>query len=411
MFLFGASNLNAQIDQFSYYGPRLQMDSLNNLSIGCHVSAADYRFTPLHSGTLSTVTAYLMGGNSPVGYADDHKTDGTLDTTDPGGTLLLQVETDDGSNLHLPSGTVLGSFTLADTYTKIATSDDAFTPMAISPQPSLQSGNIYHLVFTNTDTTEICEPGSNVGNYFSIDATYVFAPNQPQPTIPMNQFGALQIPEGGSQWVDLSDPGTGNPDNQGNQGTTPLVSIQFADGTTGGLGYYQVSRAIVGSQSGTAQGVREDFMPTNSITVNSVSVRFAWIQGGELHVQFQDSTGGDLDDCYFEPGTDFPSQSGVAVWKTCAFSGPYTMSGGSTYHVVMAVDTGTEYYAYGIENGAKTHDQPNGGTGTTYGSGTTYPNGLAEIKPASSWLDFSPNGGSCNCFDWEMYFTSPASGG
>jgi len=398
LFLFAAQNANAQIDRFSYYGPQVQMDALNNVSLGCDASSLDYRFTPLHSGELSSVVIYLMGelayesgaGRGAYGYASDaDDPDGN-----PGGTLLIQVETDDGSNTHLPSGTVLGSSTVPAVWNAADTLDKQFAPRALSPEPGLISGNIYHIVFTNTDAV-VCDKNQQMrpGNYFSIDGIYVFAPGAPQPAIPVNQFSALEIPEGGSQWVELSTSGSGD------QGTSPLVGLKFIDGTTEGLGYYDVSSALVG-MSPANEGAREDITPASDITVSSVSVRFAWIQGpGEMHVQFQDPSGGDLDDCYFYPGTDFPATSGTVVWKTCGFAQPYTMIGGSTYHVVFEVPTDTQFRVYTMENGGK--------TSVGFGTGTTFQQGIAEIKPGSSWEIFN----NCSCWDWEMYFTSPASGG
>ncbi len=86
-----------------------------------------------------------------------------------GGTLLIQLETDDGSSAHNPSGVVLGSATIPNPSAN-------FPEVALSSAPQLTAGNLYHLVFTNIDPNP-------TANYVSVDELYMYKPLSPmQPT-------------------------------------------------------------------------------------------------------------------------------------------------------------------------------------------------------------------------------------
>ena len=82
----------------SVYGSGTNADALNNLTIGPHV--VSYRFLSTHSGTISNVHFFLIVDSSRAGY-----------NSGTGGTLKVQLETDDGSDAHEPSGTALGTYT------------------------------------------------------------------------------------------------------------------------------------------------------------------------------------------------------------------------------------------------------------------------------------------------------------
>lgn len=246
--------VNAQFSPNQSYGPGIQMDALSNITIGpsgLNATQLSYRFRATHTGNLQSVNPYLItdpnagvsSGKAPCSYAC-----GT------GGTLVLQLETDDGSVSHLPSGTVLATASLAHPAQPPLTNPfPAFTfPV---PGPSLTSGTIYHLVWSNP------APNGSSNNFVSIDLAWIAAALQ-NPAMRHEDFSVLELPPGSTTWFELS-PGN-------NSSFTPIINMVYSSGTQG-FAYYQNSdRHAIGSTG----AVRESFTVTGaSRAVVRISVR------------------------------------------------------------------------------------------------------------------------------------------
>ena len=152
----------------TYYGPQINLDGLYNTWTGRGTNGrVDYRFRAKTSasGYSFAVRIYLAFNHlsTSCGVYSGSYAGGT------GGTLLIQLETDDGTSAHLPSGTVLASYSVTNpiqcnngtSYPNCTNSQRLFT---LSPTVNLTSGTLYHIVFTDTDPSPTC-------NWVSVDNT------------------------------------------------------------------------------------------------------------------------------------------------------------------------------------------------------------------------------------------------
>lgn len=364
---FASPRSTAQISPNDYYGSGIVMDGIGNFIVA-PVSGGypeiDYRFRATQSGSLTQIWAYLI--TSASGYAA-----GT------GGTLVLQLRTDDGTIDHLPTSTVLGTASLANAFGK-----PSFSPFDLSPVPSLTAGTIYHLVWSNSDPNP-------TQNYVSLDMVYEDVGTSPaQPTIRPEDLDNLAL--NGSTWIELVPPNTFN-----NHGYTPIANLIYSNGATQGLGYIEALISSRKTISGTS-AVSETFTVTGpNCTVVRVSTR-ARRTGGTggndpLRIQFVDSGGSTINDCYV-PASHFPLN--VDTYATCAFTSAYTLQSGNTYRLDLEASSTTVYDTLSIENAA--HDSWN------FGSGTTFPDGHAEYEVSGS--GWTPWDGRLDT-DLEFYFT------
>lgn len=125
------------------YGCAWNADGLANLEIGKYPGrTVSYRFRAEHSVTADKVMVYLVYS---TGYGKGD-----------GGRILLELQSDDGTSNHYPSGTVLASAIVTDPKTQ-------WNRLFVFDKPTvLESGRLYHLVFSNVGS----DP---VHNYVSID--------------------------------------------------------------------------------------------------------------------------------------------------------------------------------------------------------------------------------------------------
>jgi hypothetical protein len=109
-----------------------QLGALNNIRVG-PIPGVSYRFVANRTGTINQLRFYLIVNASKPGY-----------NAGTGGTLSIQLETDDGIRSHYPSGVVLGSATIPQP-------SMTFPVVTLSPAPQVIEGNLYHVVFANID--------------------------------------------------------------------------------------------------------------------------------------------------------------------------------------------------------------------------------------------------------------------
>ena len=107
------------------YGAGMQAfaDGLENLRIPVDEPYQDNRFIAETSSTLHTIRLWMKAGS---GYSGGN-----------GGTIRLQLETDDGTGNHFPSGTILGT-----TSASPGNSSTVGFLFTFSSPPSLTAGRV-----------------------------------------------------------------------------------------------------------------------------------------------------------------------------------------------------------------------------------------------------------------------------
>lgn len=316
------------------YGSAINADALNNITIGPHV--ASYRFVSTHTGTVKAVHFYLIVDGPHAGY-----------NSGTGGTLKVQLETDDDSSDHGPSGNVLATCTIPHP-------SNPFPVIKFSPEPSLQAGKLYHLVFSNTDENP-------TENFVSIDNLYTHHPLNPMQPESSNENMATLIKEGGSWPVyDFN---------------TPIYEVDFSDGASMGQGYMEAWVNAPELISGI-DGVRETFTVSGGDkSVSEVSVRVARVSGGgDLKVRLEQGDGNVVEQGTI-PASAVPLSSSAYSWATYKLSAMRTLLNGETYHLDLEAPLGTIYRAYPIRKGSA----------EAFQRGTFFGDGHAEFEVGGGW--------------------------
>ena len=191
------------------YGPALAVRGLGNLPLGGpNGRRASYRFLNTHTGTIESILLrYLMWDAKRKGYHG-----GT------GGTVVVEVQSDDGTANHHPSGTTLASTSIAHPLQV-----GNFPTLKFVSPASLDSGNVYHLVFTNADPN----PSEN---YASLNSLLLADPHRHTAEITMKQWAVLAAPPSApSAWAIYPGNEMGL--------FLPIVQLNFGDGYASGTGY------------------------------------------------------------------------------------------------------------------------------------------------------------------------------
>jgi hypothetical protein len=335
------------------YGAAINADALNNITIGPHV--ASYRFLSTHTGKVDAAHFFLIVHGPHAGY-----------NSGTGGTLKVQLETDDGSTAHDPSGNVLATYSIPQP-------QDPFPVIKFSPAPTLQAGTLYHLVFSNSDANP-------TGNFVSIDDLYMQRPLNPMQPGSSNENMATLLKEGSSWSVyDFN---------------TPIFELDFTDGASMGQGYTEVWVGAPESISGSA-AVRETFTVTGGDrSATQVSVRVARASGsGDLKVRLEQSDGNVVEQGTI-PASAVPlSSSPQYVWATYKLSAMRTLLNGVTYHLDLEAPSGTTYRAYPIRKGSA----------QAFQSSTFFRDGYAEFQNSGAWVGWT-QWGVANRTDGDLQF-------
>lgn len=359
MLILLALSCGRSFGQYSaVYGSGINADALNNLTVGPSGRQVSYRFVANHTGTVKSVRFYLITGSSKPGY-----------NAGTGGKLQVRLETDDGTANHLPSGSTLGSYTID--YPKAA-----FPLISLSPAPSLAAGHIYHLVFTNVDSS----PSSN---YVSVDDLYMYHPLNPMQALFSNLDCAVLTRNSYSGWS-LFDY------------NTPVFQVNFVDGAVMGQGYMEVWPEVPEKIGGT-YAVREIFTVSGGTrTVVGFAIRVARTSGFQgLKVRLETASGALIEEGYI-PAASIPlssSSSPKYVWATYKFATVRTLYSGDAYHVDLEASSGTTYQVFPIRKGAY------------YGfpTATFFHDGYAQFKSGSSWVGWT-QWGKTNRTDADLQF-------
>ncbi|NWJ42541.1 MAG: hypothetical protein HXX12_16385 [Geothrix sp.] len=360
-----------------YYGSRINADDLANQIVGWNTAvdscnkAASCRLRAEHTGKLTAIRPKFIWSDVKSGYAAGN-----------GGTIRIQIQTDDGTSNHFPSGVTLASLV----YDQPITAGNHFPLLTFSTPASLVAGQLYHIVYTNVAADPTV-------NWVSLDHLYMWDGNSPvQPTVSNTDMAMLERNCSGA-WV-LFNRGTGS--------WTPTIELDYEDGFSQGQGYIQgygqttASGWVNPKLISGAKGVRETFTVSGtSRTVTTVSVRVNRLSGSSpltVRVEKADGTLVGQGTVVVAQGAVSSSHNGSS-WAKVAFVTALTLQAGQRYHLVLSSPSDTVHTAHALEKGSSCGYKP-----TTY-----FADGYAEFNSGSGWVGWD-EWGLANRTDNDLQF-------
>jgi hypothetical protein len=366
--------------QGALYGPALGGDALANTPIGKGGIQVSCRFRADPGGVLRGARPYLIWSFKRKGY---HA--GT------GGTLNVELQEDDGTPRHAPSGRVLAR--QVRRLALMATSDRFYPLLEFDRAPRLAAGTLYHLVFSNVDP----DPE---GNFVSLNALFLKTGAAPlQPGRADTDWAMLLRSRIQPDWAVRRTAGSA-------EGFTPILEIDYADGRSQGMGYVEFWMGAARPISGPA-AVRESFTVTGlPRQVLSVAARVRHLDGAApLHLRLEQADGRLLaeGDGQGPPPACSPAGSlGGCDWVRCAFRAPVTLVPGRGYHLVLGAPATARYEAFPMRKGSD----------KGFSAATLFTDGHAECTAGGGWTGWTQWGkAGRGDADLQFYFqVSPGSG-
>jgi len=307
---------DGQLATADVYGCPWNADGLMPLNIG---RLRNYmiciRFRAQHTGTFQKARFFFIFTDKKRGY---NKGDG--------GEVLIQVQPDDGSDLHGPSGEVLASARVPDPmageHLRLVTFDRPVTT---------EEGKLYHFVLTNPAPDPL-------NNWISLDQLWQQrgTPNM-QPAVSDTDLAIVL------KWPD--------PPWSVRYAHTPIYWIYYEDGAIHGQGYYD-ARSVSGVRpiSGESK-VRETFeVSGRDRTAVSVRVRARKLNdSGPLNVGVIHENGVRIVEGAVPPSA-FPDRE--MHWVEYAFQRPVVLKTGERYNLVLSSPDGA-YSTFGLVHGTR----------------------------------------------------------
>ena len=293
----------------------------------------------------------VMGGTQLVDVTVDGQVMGGT-----GGSMEVSVQTD---RAGLPSGTVLASARIAR-----GGRLPLFPLVAFTEPPKLTAGQLYHIVFRNTD------PAPTV-NYLSINALFARAATSPhQPKYADSDWA--QLMDSGNGWVERPD-------------YTPILSLNYANGAHEGVGYMEVWVDASKSISGAARAREAFTVSGGDRLVGSVSIRLMRTSGSSPLAVRLEAADGTLVAAGAIAAADIPlgtpgNGGGPSTWVTATFPSAALLHDGAAYQVVFSAPADTAYSVFVIRQGSAY-----GFPATTY-----FGAGHAQYDSGAGWVAFDP---------------------
>ena len=333
------------------YGPGLGGDALANTTLGPGGNEVSLRFRAEPGGVLQGIRPFIIWSFRKTGYHG-----GT------GGILKVDVQTDDGSQEHLPSGKVLAS-SVQRLY--IVPASDQFYPLiTFDRAPVLTPGVLYHAVFSNP------HPQREV-NFVSVNAMFSKVADSPrQPTLKDEDWGMLIRNARHPVWAVRQTPGT-------REGFTPILEVTYDRGSQG-VGYMDLWLGA-GQPIGGPARVGEVFTvggPSRRAT--AVRVRVRRLAGSlPLAIRLEtpegqpiaETTGGEA------LVTSAAHALGGCAWVTASFKTPVPLVIGRAYRLVLAAPQAASFEAFPLRKGADKGFTP----------ATFFGDGYAEFNDGRGW--------------------------
>ena len=368
------------------YGVAWNADGLGNLPIGHWEKRVDIRFRAERQGRLDKIKLFFVFATweeeSQCSRWDCYAA-GT------GGRVRIEVQADDGTAAHLPSGRVLSSRLLKHPMDRrrappvyavgsgLGGRATANFRVVDVPDVPLVAGRIYHVVFSDPSRRPF-------HNYISLDNLFVHSKrHQVQPAVTNTSLALL------AKYID-------KPGWHLRRTDTPVFEIHFANGYVQGQGY-------MGTAVSNPKPIYQDNRARERIVkvtggdrrVSKVAVRLARFGSpGPLHIRLERANGVVVGKALV-PAHQIGSGYG---WVTGSFGKSITLHGGHGYAVVLSAqgDSADGYLIYPLEEG-------------TAGYGFTSPNlfgdGYAQINSGSGWLNHVAGwgGGDAIAFDLQLF--------
>ena len=356
------------------YGPGIRADSLANTPIGKAGIQVSCRFRADPGGVFLGARPYLIWSFKRQGY---HA--GT------GGTLRVELQSDDGTPLHRPSGQVLASNVRR--LALVRTSDRFYPLLAFDRAPVLRPGAFYHLVFSNADP----DPDSN---FVSVNALFLKSCSPPlQPRLADADWAMLMRSKVSPAWTIRRSAGS-------REGFTPILEIAYAGGKSQGMGYMEFWMGAPKPISGP-DAVRESFTVSGPARLAvAVSARVRRLQGGApLVLRLEQGDGKLLAEGKAEgalPAATPTASLGGCDWATFTFPEPQALASGRSYHLVLSAPAGTRYEAFPMRKG----------TDKGFSDTTLFADGHAEFNDGGGWAGWEQWGkGGLTNSDLQFFFS------
>ena len=373
------SEHDASASAGNIYGAPWGSDSLHNLDVGgAEEQSISFRFRAAKTNRLKSIRLFWTENRFRPGYAKGD-----------GGRIKVLVLADSGTAKHEPSGTALASLTFDPGLV------NGIDPQGVNgifrllqfPAPAkLEEGKLYHLTFTNLD-------GRPSDNYVGLDLNIVYD-GESQPATQEVDFGVM-VNTMSLGWRDASRDFAQQKPNT----LSPIVSLDYADGTSQGSGYMEVWWQQP-RQIGEDHAVRESILPSHAVNgVQSVSLRVRQLSdSGSLTVGLEAEDGTQIAKANVPAS---PTGKDRNEWLTAWFDAPVNLLAGQRYYLMLTSKNG-KYEAYCIRDGQS----------FGFGRGSVFADGHAEFNRADGsgwqgWDGWSSAGGSDQINgDLQFYFST-----
>jgi hypothetical protein len=341
------------------YGPAINADTLANTQVGgtdCSCPApgtrVSYRFRAT-SDTLMSIRIFIQDG---AGYGA-----GT------GGVFQIELQADDGSSVHAPTGASIATVQLSPGNPV----REHFPLIAFAPAVRLTPGVLYHVVFSNADRF-------SAANFQSLNALHTSHPGS------LTQPRYLDL-----DWAQLINVGKGW---SARSGYAPVLQLSYGNGAIDGVGYMEVwvnNPKLVTAQS----AIRETILVSGGDKrVESLWTRVRHTGGaGGLQAILErvDST---IVDQSLASADRIP---GTYTWVQFEFPKHPVLVSGSTYRLVLAATESAQFESFPIRRGLSYGFRP----------ASVFADGYAEFQDGTDWRVWaSPSGGGRKEGDLQFYF-------
>lgn len=376
----GGAAASPPVTGVNLYGSGINADDLANVVIGwdtatdtCNRSLG-YRCRVGFTGSLLAIRPKFVWSTVKQGYSLGN-----------GGRIQVQIQSDDGSADHYPSGAVLASLEYDQPITQ-----GQYSPLLTFPNPAkLLAGGTYHVVFRNI----AADPRAD---FVSLDHLYMWNANKPAQPLLSNLDLAVLERGGDGAWM-VYRRGTGH-------SLTPILELVFEEGNAQGQGYVhgygQTTSAgwVNPKPISGSQAVRETFTVSGTDrTVSSVSVRVNRVIGASpLAIRLERSDGTLVGQgSVLVPVGLVRGTTSNETWATVHFPTPVKLLVGAGYHLVLSCPADTIHTTHALEKGKA----------SGYSPATYFTDGYAQFNGGAGWAGWDlfavPNRRDC---DLQFYF-------
>ncbi|MEM7337179.1 MAG: choice-of-anchor R domain-containing protein [Actinomycetota bacterium] len=352
-----------------YYGNPWTMRSLAD--VGLDGERVSIRITAKSTGVMNGFRTYYKAAIGSQSAGSNSYSNGT------GGTIKVELWPDNGSGFPDESGRPLAEVPpwapgLRGGRPVGSQHDTFFRFSAWTSPPTIQAGEVYHVVFENLDSN----PNANflsINNGYEVEGARERGPFGPQ----VADWGILRDTGSWQEWTTRGSADNGRYD--------PIFVAEMADGSSWGNGYMEMAddgssmqryRAVTGSS-----WVRQVFTPREDHVVDAVALHVFGDAAG-MEVQLSDGSG----TLGTWPLSFSASGNNTGQWQTRGFD-PLTLRAGTTYYLSVRKASGS-----GTTSISMIRDGSAGGLTTKFPGGATWSDGQAQISTNSggSWSNLRP---------------------